>query len=254
MDKKSPQPLSFSVPRDVALSGAGIALLMMGLAVIIAGGIVGVVLYRASVVQQQRRQLLDASGVTTMATVTRVWRETSSLHGDQSKTGHAAYVFGVDGREYGSESKMRSSQWQLLTNGSSLMVRYMPSDPNQNVVVGSEPLVMPLWAPVLIAGAMMALGALCITLLQIQRNLLANGRVASGVVTGIVKRHTSHGGTHRSIKYDFQLLSGATASGKSSTTRNIPPVGSVISVIYDPDRPKLSAPYPMGLVRVRRVS
>lgn len=239
--------LTSSRPRDVELTPSGLALLGAGIALIVGGIVLGVFLYRLSVTEHQRSQFLNANGATTVANVTRLWRG-----GDDSQTRRAGYVFQVGGEVYTSQSKIRSPQWKTLTPGSSLMIRYLPSDPNQNVVIGSEPNVLPFWAPVFIGSAMAVLGVFCLTLLQMQRNLLTNGRLATGVVTDIVKRRTSHGGTHRSMNYEFRLLSGALASGKSNTSSKGPPVGSTINVIYDPDRPKRSMGYPLALVRIRK--
>ncbi len=40
--------------------------------------------------------------------------------------------------------------------------------------------------------------------------------------------------------------------GRGGERRNPPAIGSTITVIYDPDKPKRNEPYPLQLVRVDR--
>jgi hypothetical protein len=54
------------------------------------------------------------------------------------------------------------------------------------------------------------------------------------------------------MTYDFALLNGAVASGRSQTSSKPPAIGSVICVVYDPDRPSRNLAYPFQLVRARR--
>jgi hypothetical protein len=89
---------------------------------------------------------------------------------------------------------------------------------------------------------------LCLFVIQRQRRLLADGRAAPALVTQHNRHRTSHGGTYRTLVYEFPLMSGGVASGKSHTSRTAPEVGSVICIIYDPDSPQRNTVYPMSLV------
>lgn len=123
-----------------------------------------------------------------------------------------------------------------------------------NVVASALPGALPPWLPVFVVASIGSAGLLCLLLLNSQRRLLMDGRPAPAVVTAHVKLQSPHGGAHRSIRYAFPLLSGAMETGKSDATRKAPEVGSVICVIYDPDRPKRSMPYPFPLVRPARLA
>jgi hypothetical protein len=81
--------------------------------------------------------------------------------------------------------------------------------------------------------------------------LLSEGRVASATVIAHETHKSSYGGTERSIAYEFPLLSGAVASGKTASATP-PAVGSTITVVYDPDRPARHAVYPFSFVKPRR--
>jgi hypothetical protein len=81
-----------------------------------------------------------------------------------------------------------------------------------------------------------------------QRHLLADGRPAPAVVTRYSRLQTEHG-AQNIVYYEFALLGGGTCKGRASTNRRLP-VGSAICVLYDPDNPRRSAPYPMCLVKL----
>lgn len=241
-----PLGLDGSRPREVILTVAGKALYLVAIALFVAALGVGIALERMVTRQSEDRQAFAQNGVNVSGEVTRLWRDS----GD-SKQPWASYRFEAAGQPYEGRSRIRRSMWQNLRVGSTLGVRYLPHDPRRNVVAGSEPGGIPSWVP-LVAGAAFAIGGVaCLLLLNSQRRLLMEGRPAPAVVTAQVKHQSSHG-AHRSIKYTFPLLSGAVATGTSDTGRKSPAVGSVICVVYDPDRPRTSLPYPFALVRPMR--
>jgi hypothetical protein len=122
------------------------------------------------------------------------------------------------------------------------------------VARGAPPGGLPLWLPFVVAAAIAVLGVSCAFLLRKHRVLLMDGRAAPAIVTSHKKVHTTHGGTHRSMTYTFPLLSGASATGTSPTSSKPPGIGTVICVLYDPERPRRSMPYPLPLVRIARLA
>jgi hypothetical protein len=95
-----------------------------------------------------------------------------------------------------------------------------------------------------LVGGLLALGAWALALgLRSQQRLLRDGRAAPAVVTRHHKYNTGHG-TRRSMTYEFAIVGGGVATGKASTSRKPPAIGSIITVVYDPDRPRRSRPYP----------
>jgi hypothetical protein len=63
-------------------------------------------------------------------------------------------------------------------------------------------------------------------------------------------RRSSHGRElGNNYYYEFPILSGAIAEGKSGPCKNPPVIGSTIPVVYDPENPRRNAPYPFALVR-----
>ena len=239
-----PPALNRGVPRDVRLTGAGKILFAIAVAAMISAVAVGILLAAIGVRETDEDRQLSEHGVTSNATVVRVWRGS-----DKSKQPWVSYQFDAGGRTVEARSKMTLAAWGSLQAGSSLAVRYLPERPELSAPAGAPPRALPDWVPYL-AAAPLALGGLaCLFGIRMQRQLLANGRAAAAVVTKQFRVQSGEGGTHRSIAYEFPLLSGAVASGRASTSSNPPAVGTVICVVYDPERPKRNRPYPFALVR-----
>jgi len=100
-----------------------------------------------------------------------------------------------------------------------------------------------------VATGIAAIGVLCLLGINQERRLLSEGRAAPALVTALKTQSGTHGEKHRSMTYEFPLMSGAVASGKSGTSSKPPAVGSVICIVYDPERPGRNKVYPFGLVR-----
>jgi hypothetical protein len=231
----------------VRLTGGGRALLAVAALLLAAAVGAGAGLFRAAVRQDDDRRAFARDAIVTSADVVRLWRGS-----DEHKTPWVAYRYAVDGRSFEGRTKMGSAAWKKLQVGATLPVRYLRADPGRNLAAGVQSGGIPIWLPFLIAGALASVSGLFYAGIRVQRRLLAEGRAAPAIVTGHTKTHTSHGGTHRSMAYTFPLLSGATVAGKSSTSSKPPGIGSIICVLYDPERPRRSIPYPLPLVRPAR--
>ena len=241
----APSELSGSRPRDVQLSVGGRFVYAVSLLLFAGALAAAILLSRVSAQQRETRQALDRTGVVTTAEVTRLWR--------RDDDSWASYRFETGGVEYERRTKMRSSRWRALHVGSPIDVRYLPDHPQTSVLAGSEPGALPAFVPFLLAAMLAAGGALILWAINCQRRLLSDGRAAAAIVTDVVTHKTSDGGTLRSIRYTFQLLSGAIAKGRSDVSRKPPALGSVICVVYDPDRPRRSRRYPFPFVKTARL-
>lgn len=239
-----PAFLQHGVPRDVRFTAGGRALYIAAVAMLVASVAAGVVLNARGVQEADERRLLTESGVRADAVVLRLWRASG-----EQKQPWVAYRFTVGERGYGGQAKISLTKWRGLQVGAVLPIRYVPERLDLNAPADTERRALPLWVPFL-AATPLALGGLTILfVIRADRQLLANGRPAAAVVTQHHKHSSSHGGTHRSMTYEFRVLSGAAATGKSSTSKNAPAIGSVIYVVYDPERPRRNKPYPFQLVR-----
>jgi hypothetical protein len=235
-----PDGLGYSSLRPVRLTGGGIALVVVAVAMLLGAVAAGIGLGITVRRQAKEQLLLREQGVDTDAQVTRLWRSTSK----EDRRYWVAYRFTVQERAYEARKKVSTRIWQTLTVGSSLPVRYLPSDPKVNHPTEWDDTPMPNWLPYLLSGALVAIAFGCTIPLRIQMRLLTEGRPAPGIVTG--HRRTRDGTI---LRYEFQLLNGATAKGRGQSRRP-PGIGSPVCVLYDPENPRRNAPYPLTLVKL----
>lgn len=242
-----PEGLNLSRPREVELSAGG--KFLFGLAMLLFAGAIGagLALWRIHARESAAARVIETTGVDTKATVVRLTRRS-----DEEKAAIVEYTFDANGREYHGKEEVPLSMWRSLDVGSPFGVRYSAPNPELSVRQDVAPHVMPRFVPFLVADALAIFGTLCVFAIRRQRDLLAEGRIAPARVTAHKKDHTSHGGTHRSMTYEFAMLSGAVATGRAGTSSKPPAIGSVICVVYDPERPSRSAVYPLQLVRPAR--
>ncbi len=236
-----PRELRLSRSREVQLSGGGKALAALGF--LLAAGAVAALVGLQTLVRAEMREieLLRAHGIETTGQVVRIIR-------DQEKKSSYRLVYGFQVGEaaYDRRVQVTAATARGLPVGSSLAVRYLPSDPAINYPSGWRQKTMPAWLPPLAGLGLLALSWLPAHALRSQRRLLAEGRPAPAVVT----RHhkDQHGVT---IHYEFPLLSGARCAGKSGPMKKPPEIGSQICIIYDPDQPSRNSKYPFSLVEPR---
>lgn len=234
-----PDKLDRSRPRPVSLTGGGKALLSLAVALFVGGLLAGIALGVTAGRQAEEQRLLREHGADTDGLVTRLWRGQG-----EARQPWVAYRFTVHGRTYARRAKASLRVFRNLRVGSHLAVRYFRGNPDLNYPRGSEKKPMPMWIPYVVAAALAAFGWLATLPILSQRRLLARGRPARGLVTHHTQ--TEHGKT---IHYEFALLSGALAKGKSGPSKNPPALGGTICVLYDPENPRKNAPYPLSLAR-----
>jgi hypothetical protein len=242
-----PPELARSAPRDVALTTGGRALIVLAWLLAAAALVAGVALHLESKRQSHTASDFDQRSVSTSAVVDRLWRKT----GD-GKPAFAAFHFDAGGTRIDGESRMQLSKWRELRTGSTLPVRYLPDNPHRfSVTGGRRGGGLPL-AVAYVAASILALFALlCAAAVRQQRTLLSEGRSVSAVVTAVRKSQGSHGTSERIIVYEFPVLAGTIATGKAAAAKT-QDVGTRLSVVYDPERPKRNRPYPFSLVTLVR--
>ena len=245
LQARTPPPsLPESRPRPVRLTGAGKAVAFIGVLLLAAAPVAGFFLHSLAVSQRAFRVRIEKEAVDGTARVTELTRKS----GKNSRY-YAVYRFEAGGQVFERRASVGHSYWTRLRVGSSVPVRYLPSEPAQNWIRGYEPSWGPLWVAPLVAVAL-ALGSLLI-LVSLRREwmLLMDGRGAAARVTATKKHSSSHGGHTYRVSYEFHTLSGGVRTGKYSSQQAPPAEGATIRVIYDPDNPARSSPYPLALVR-----
>jgi hypothetical protein len=68
-----------------------------------------------------------------------------------------------------------------------------------------------------------------------------------------VRRYSYAHHGQKNIHYEFPLLSGGIAKGKSGPTRRLPAIGATLCVIYDRENPSRNAPYPLEMAKLANV-
>ena len=241
----SPPPeLMRSAPRDVRLTGGGMTLMVIAWMLAINALPLGGMLYRVARQQADAAAVMNTRGVSVPATVDRLWRKT----GD-GKPAYAAVYFDAGGTRIYGERRMQLSAWEKLQVGSIVTARYSPDNPQDWTVAGQrrrDQLPMPI--PFVVSAIMLGTALLCGAAVRSQRSLLTDGRAAPAVVTSFSSHKGAHGNSHHAIRYEFPLLGGGSEKGKASASKTAA-AGDTICVIYDPDRPARSRPYPFSLVK-----
>lgn len=236
-----PRELHRATPREVALTGAGVGIVFLA-GLLILGGLAAVVgLERKALNSAEDKRLLHEQGREAEGRVTRHWRTA-----DKDSQPMVAYEFDCEGRVCAGRSSAPARIWRGLAVGSPIAVRFLPSDPRRNHPRDWEPSVLPLWFPFVIGGVLVVLGVMIARFVGKQKRLLREGRPAPGIVTGY--SHASHG--KKVIRYEFRVMSGAVAKGRSSPTRRLPAIGATVCVVYDRDNPRSNSMYPVELVSV----
>jgi len=239
-----PEELKRCRPREVRLSGAGKILRVLALILFLGGLAAGMILFvKASTDLEERRQL-QAQGLDTMGQVIRRWESR-----DNPRRYWVEYTYQREDESFRSRVEVGRNSWNQLLPGSLMPVRYLPGNPQAHIVPGHEGGLLPLWVPFLVAAGLALTALLIAREIRRQRRLLAEGRPAPALVT----RHegTQHG---KVVHYEFPLMSGTIVRGKAGPQKNPPAVGSVLCILYEPDRARHNSLYPLSLVRSIRMT
>jgi hypothetical protein len=237
-----PEELKRCRPREVQLSGAGKTLRVLSLTLFLGGMAAGIILFvKASTDLADRRQL-QARGQDIVGHVVRRWETRKN-----PRRYWVEYVYQPASESFRGRVEVGRGGWNQLLQGASLPIRYLPASPRLHLVRGHEAVPTPLWLPYPIAGVLAFAAFLITREILRQRRLLAEGRPAPALVT----RHEGARGTQHGkvVHYEFALMSGAIACSKAGPLKKPPAIGSVLCVLYEPDRARNNGLYPLSLVR-----
>lgn len=240
---RPPVGLRRSRPRDVTYTAGG--WVVWGCFwLLVAGGFAALVGLGAKADREaEEARLLEAEGVEAPGWITRLWRGS----GD-SKQPYVAYEFEAGGKKYTGRSKVRLSAWRMLQLGGEWRIRYARSNPRIHHPAHMEPSQTPLFVPYLVGGLCLAIALVPAALLRREKYLLAEGRLAPGVITEVKDKRTQHGERHVAT-FEFPLLSGGVGKGHTMPQKKDYIVGQRVCVVYLPDEPKRNALFPMSLVK-----
>lgn len=243
----APRELLSAPPREVGLTPGGVALAVTGVLLAL-GSIAGAALL-VHVSERQSaeyREILD-EGHDIEARVVRLWRK----KGENKRT-MAEYAFDFEGRTYRKETRVPPALWNTLRVDDPVRVTFLPSNPEVSHLFGRPREPISKWIAAVVGALGFAFAAWIAVALSRSKELLAQGRVAPGVVTRVKESRTQHGAVVRSVEYEFAALGGGIVKGKTASEKKRLDTGSVVCVIYDPDNPARKALYPMQLAKIER--
>lgn len=240
---RPPAGVRTSRPRDVTYTAAG--WVVWGCFwLCLAGGFAALVGLGAKADREaEQARLLQAEGVETAGWITRLWRGS----GD-SKQPYVAYEFEAGGQKYTGRSKVRLSAWRMLQLGGEWRIRYARSNPRIHHPAHVTPSQTPIFVPYLVGGLCLAIALIPAALLRREKYLLAEGRIAPGIVTEVKNKQSQHGERHVAV-FEFPLMSGGVGKGHTIPQKKDYFVGQKVCVVYLPDEPARNAIYPMSLVK-----
>jgi len=245
-DRKLPIPeLPQSRPRPVRLAGLGWFLAMFGVLLPASALVGGFWLYSSAFRSRRTSELIEREGVPAYGYVVELTR----TRGDHPRY-YVTYLYNdASGRSLRRRNSVGRAFWAKLRAGNIVDIRYLPSEPSQSWIRGFEPRGVPAWIGPLVALHLALAGIFPWYAIRRQWMLLAEGRPAEARVKMSKELRVGHGGPHYQILYEFRVMSGATKTGKYSSRKGPPADGTTIRIVYDPDQPERSMPYPLPLVR-----
>lgn len=245
MDGRIPEELNSYIPREVRLTGAGRVVTALIPILVLAGIGVGMLMDHNGGKAKQTCEAIVSRGITIPATVMEV---KARKEGNMERT--VSFYYLVNGETHKSSQRLRKADKRPFSIGSGIPVRYLPENPANSWAVGYEPEGVPLLASVLV-GCLIAFAPVgLVILLSNQRRMLAEGRPALARVVSLPKKNGGHD-HHYSVECEFKALSGAVRRIKLNVSK-MPPVGGLLTILYDKDNLKRASIYPLALVRVAK--
>ena len=242
-----PPPLLQPTPRQVRLNGSGIAVLIVSVALIAGGLWGGMEIYRRAAASARRVALFASEGTPTNADVVRVQQRRGEGN-RRTSTVHYRYVVGD--REHEGATTVRRADRDRYVAGSSIVVRYLSSEPQTSWMEGYEPSRQPVWPAFIVVVACLGAAIAIVRHVRSQMHLLEYGRAAVGVVTRVEKKRSDKG-TYWRVHYEWTLMSGAKRQGRyNHGKKQSPPIGTAVPILYDRDQPSRNRRYPLPLVKV----
>lgn len=242
-----PEELIRSTPREIELTVSGKLIVGLAFFLVVAGIGGGAFLYDKANGGAVRARNLQLEGNTTQGEITRV-------RGPAGKRRNVivSYRYFVDGQPYDNNRTLSLAYRRRFQTGQFVSVRYLPSDPGFNSLEEFRPDTTPAWAAAALPIALSAIAGIIVLVLRKQSRYLSEGRPAIAKVYKIEKRWTGRHRTNR-VHYEYSEIGGNPQTGYYSKRWSPPQPGKEFIVLYLPDSPHRSVPYPLGFVRVSGV-
>lgn len=241
----APPELAGAVPREVRLTGSGVAAASAAIGLVIAALVSAIVMVVVHARGEDERELRTREAIGVEAQVMQV----SARRGGHPRR-IVTYSYEVEGRNYTGRSVLQQRE-PPIERGAFVPIAFLSSHPETSWRIGDEPRGFPLWPIPLIATAPLLAALGVVWGLRKQWVLLSEGRVAQARITEQKRVRSNKHKVYR-VTYEFESLSGARHTGRYDATKTPPSVASLVPVVYHRDNPRWSALYPLSLVRPAR--
>lgn len=223
--------MNAQIPRRVRFDGSSIWALSVGLLIFLSGFAVLVWLSLDTAKDLRIQKTLLQGGLWVNGTIT-----SSSVNRGGT---HVIYTFTVDNVLYSGDAEMKGDHYSVPGNPHLISIRYLPADPRVNQPVNWK------WAsvwdlfPFLLLMTMTAVGAKVVITAQRMFNLVRNGYIVLGRVTGCAPKNKLF-----TVFYVFESQTKDDIEGSCDVLDEYE-TGTAIPVIYLRSNPKKNARYPV---------
>lgn len=235
----TPSELNGPLPRRARITGRGIMMRAMS-AIFLAVGVAAAVWLGWRGKQLiEHRDALRRDGIEVQGRVTRAWSS-----GKSNSTHNVSYTFEANGAGYSGESQVPRAEFRNVWAARTLAIRYLPANPEVNHPAAWEEPDSSAWVPLIAPALLLTVSILLLYQLRLERQLILSGFPAIATVTRCSRRKSGW-----SIGFEFRTQTGIEARGVgwSAIAREN---GDRICVLYLPENPRRSQPYPVLNYRV----
>lgn len=235
---RAPSELQRSRPRAVRMKWDGYFLLFVIVMMFGGGTFLAVKMYLDADRQAKNAAEMEREGVVTEGRVLEVGKRQGK--NDSHKV---TYAFEANGRTLQGSTSLTRNGAAGLVAGSPIEVTYARSDPSKNWVAHRSRNLTPMWISPFVFCMMWIPAIIMTVLMRRSRRLLENGVPASGVI--VKNRWVSNGhGGHRRASYQYRSPDGELRKGGFDRAKRSWVPGTQVTVLYDPENPKVSTLYP----------
>lgn len=233
-----PRELLGPTPRRVHVIGTGARNGIVGLALLAFAAIFGVWTCANATKQIRHRTALRHDGRVVVGDVTR------QRDGDRTSGPFVEYTFSVHGAGFSGWAQMPDDLIGTIRPSDRIFVRFLPADPTINHPDAWEWSLLFDAKGIYVLVSFSILGSIILAILYGERRFVREGSPTVGTVTSCALKERLF-----RLEYDFSTEDGASikGSGESRIPREI---GSNIYVLYLPQNPRRSRPYPTPNFRV----
>lgn len=235
---RAPEELLSTTPRDVRYTKSARVMFVLVAAGILGFATAGVLLIPGMQREQQDNELVRREGVASNGTITA-----RRVNKGKSPSYRVTYAYEVGSRRYTSVAKVARRDYDRFEIGSPAAIHYLPSQPDVSRMDDGErdppELRLLIFLPIFFL--------LLVPLIAMRlKKLLAWGTAVGAIVTRV---SPTKGGLE--IRYQFLGPNGELVEGSDVVpSRGEVKVGEIITVLFDPERPRRKARYPLAMVRV----